>query len=185
MAKHVCRWWVGYFLMNPLRRFAHNPRKILGPYVSPGMTVLELGPGMGFFTLDLARLVGENGKVIAMDIQPRMLKSIERRASKTGLTRRIETRLGGTDASWASGLAGKVDFVFAFFMLHEVPSVLEFLRLVRGTLKTGGRLLIAEPKAHVSARDYAETIAAAQQAGFEIIGYPTVRRGRAALLALA
>jgi ubiquinone/menaquinone biosynthesis C-methylase UbiE len=182
MAKHICPWWIGYFLMNPLRRFAHNPLKILSPYVNPGMTVLELGPGMGFFTIDLARLVGPNGKVIAVDIQPRMLKAIEKRASKAGLLDRIEMRLGGDDTSWANSLTGRVDFALAFFMLHEVPDVQGILGFVRSTLKTGGQLLIAEPKMHVSACDYADTVAAARKAGFEIIDHPRVRRSRSVLL---
>ena len=182
MAKHICPWWVGYFLMNPLRRFAHNPQKVLVPYVKAGMTVLELGPGMGFFTIDLARLAGPHGKVITVDVQSRMLKAIERRASKAGLLDRIETRLGGDDDSWAHGLTGKVDFALAFFMLHEVPDVPRFLGLIRSTLHSGGKLLIAEPKMHVSACDYADTVAAAQKAGFEIIDHPRIRRSRAVLL---
>jgi hypothetical protein len=36
---HVCPWWGGYFIDNPLRRLFHNPEKIVGPYVQPGMTV--------------------------------------------------------------------------------------------------------------------------------------------------
>jgi ubiquinone/menaquinone biosynthesis C-methylase UbiE len=58
------------------------------------MTVLEPGPGMGFFTLELARRVGDAGRVVAVDIQPKMLSVLQRRAAKTGLQNRIETRLG-------------------------------------------------------------------------------------------
>jgi tRNA A58 N-methylase Trm61 len=50
-------------LVNPLRRLVHAPLALLRPYVKEGMTVLEPGPGMGFFTLDLARLVGPTGRV--------------------------------------------------------------------------------------------------------------------------
>jgi ubiquinone/menaquinone biosynthesis C-methylase UbiE len=179
MAKHICAWWAGYFLMNPLRRFAHNPKKLLDPYVKDGMTVLELGPGRGFFTLDLARLVGPNGKVIAIDIQPRMLEAIKRRASKARLLDRIDLRLGGNDASWANDLTGKVDFALAFFVMHEVPDVRGSLELIKAALIRGGRLLIAEPKMHVSACDYADTMDAARKVGFEIVSHPKVRRGRA------
>ena len=55
MAHRVCPWWLGYLLASPLRRLMANPRKLLAPYVHEGMTVLEPGPGMGFFTLELAR----------------------------------------------------------------------------------------------------------------------------------
>jgi len=183
MAKHVCPWWVGYFLASPIRRFAHNPRKILAPHVREGMTVLDLGCGMGTFTLDLARFVGPSGRIIAVDIQPRMLKEVEKRATKAGLLDRIEMRLAGDDGAWTEGLSGKVDFALAFFMVHEVPDVPGFLALVRSTLAPGGRLLLAEPKMHVSACAYADTVAAAQKAGFKLIDYPKIRRSRAVILA--
>jgi hypothetical protein len=50
---HVCPWWIGYFLLIPWRQFIHDPKRILSPYVREGMTVLEVGPGMGYFTLTL------------------------------------------------------------------------------------------------------------------------------------
>jgi len=60
MAKRVCPWWLGYFLASPVRRWLmrEDPAQILAPYVREGMTVLEPGPGMGFFTLELAMRVG-------------------------------------------------------------------------------------------------------------------------------
>jgi ubiquinone/menaquinone biosynthesis C-methylase UbiE len=72
MSHRVCPWWLGYFLLNPFRRLRQDPRKLLKPYVREGMTVLEPGPGTGFFTLELLRLVGKSGRVIASDVQPRM-----------------------------------------------------------------------------------------------------------------
>ena len=83
MASHrVCPWWLGYFLVSPLRRLVEDPEKIVGPYVSEGMTVLEPGPGMGFFTLEMARRVGSSGRIIAVDLQPRMIASLKRRAAR-------------------------------------------------------------------------------------------------------
>jgi hypothetical protein len=65
MAGHgVCPWWVGYLLASPLRRLQYDPAALLAPYVRTGMTVLEPGPGMGFFTLELARRVGPSGRVV-------------------------------------------------------------------------------------------------------------------------
>ena len=182
MPKHVCPWWVGYFLASPIRRFAHNPRKILAPHVVPGMTVLDLGPGMATFTLDLARFTGPAGRVIAVDVQRRMLDNVEARARKAGLSDRIETRLAGEDDTWARDLGGKVGFALAFYMVHEVENVPAFLALVRSTLAPAGRLLIVEPKLHVSACAYADTLAAAGKAGFRVIDYPGIRRSRAVLL---
>ncbi len=181
MHRHVCPWWVGHLLANPLRRFVHDPRKILAPHVRPGMTVLDLGPGMATFTLDLARFAGASGRVIAADVQPRMLAQIEKRAAKAGLLHRIETRRVADDGAWAKDLAGKVDFALAFYMVHEVPDARMFFALVRSTLAPGGRLLVVEPKMHVSTCAYAESINAARQAGFTIVEYPKVRRSRAVL----
>ena len=56
------------------------------------MTVLEPGPGMGFFTLELARLVGPEGRVIAVEVQPQMIAGLRRRAERATLIDRIETR---------------------------------------------------------------------------------------------
>ena len=89
MSHKVCPWWLGRLLASPARRLVHDPAAILPPFVTAGMTVLEPGPGMGFFTLELARLVGPRGKVVAVDVQPRMLSGLRRRAAKAGL-------LGGT-----------------------------------------------------------------------------------------
>ena len=84
MSNRVCPWWIGYILLNPLRRIRQDPRRLLGPLVREGMTVLEPGSGMGYFTLDLARMVGPGGRVVAVDLQDRMLKALRRRALKKG-----------------------------------------------------------------------------------------------------
>jgi hypothetical protein len=69
MAEHsVCPWWVGYLLASPLRKLWQEPARILTPFVRPGMTALGPGPGMGFFTLELARLAGPAGRVVAIDV---------------------------------------------------------------------------------------------------------------------
>ncbi|HEX9108920.1 MAG TPA: methyltransferase domain-containing protein, partial [Longimicrobiales bacterium] len=117
MAEHVCPWWIGYLIALPIRRFWQHPHRILSPWVRPGMTVLEPGPGMGFFTLELARLVGPGGHVVAVDIQPKMLASLERRARRAGLADRIETRLAQVDSLGVEDLAGRVDFALAFAMV--------------------------------------------------------------------
>jgi ubiquinone/menaquinone biosynthesis C-methylase UbiE len=182
VAERACPWWVGYLLTCPVRRFAHNPRAIFGPYVKPGMTVLELGPGMGFFTLDLARLVGAQGHVVSVDVQQRMLSAIERRAGKAGLLQRIEVRLGGQDDQWAHGLDGTVDVALAIYVLHEVEDLPGFLAAIRRTLAPGGALFISEPKGHVSKQAYAQTLAAARGAGFKAVGYPKMRQSRAVLM---
>lgn len=104
MAQRVCPHWVGCLLLNPLRRLIHNPDQILASYVTGGMTVLDIGPGMGFFTLPLARMVGPGGKVIGVDIQEGMLSALQRRAQAVHLAERIVTRLLPADLSRAGRL---------------------------------------------------------------------------------
>src|SRR5690349_7070283 len=92
----VCPWWLGYLLASPIRRILHNPVQLLGGIIREGMTVLEPGPGMGYFTLEIARLAGKSGRVIAVDIQPRMLDGLRRRAAKAGVLDRLDIRLATT-----------------------------------------------------------------------------------------
>jgi SAM-dependent methyltransferase len=182
MPQHVCPWWLGYLLINPLRRWAQNPEKLLASYVREGMTVLEPGPGMGFLTLPLARITGPTGRVIAVDIQPRMLESLRRRALKAGLLPRIDTRLAQPDSLGISDLKGAVDFVLAFFMVHEMPSWERFFSEAAATLKPGGLLLLVEPVGHVKPEKFQHELEAAKAAGFEATDRPAIRRSLAAVL---
>lgn len=182
MAQHVCPWWLGYLLASPIRRLLEDPRKVLAPYVHAGMIVLEPGPGMGFFTLEIARLVGAMGRVVAVDIQPRMLSSLKRRAARAGLLPRVEARLAGPKSLGIADLAGRVDFTLAFALVHELPAVGPFFAEVAGASKPGAGMLFAEPAGHVKEPDFEAELAAAVGAGFEVIGYPGIRRSRAAFL---
>ena len=77
------------WLSTPLRRLVQNPERILRGLVSEGDTVIDLGCGPGFFTLPLARMAGETGSVIAVDLQPEMLEQLRQRAERAGLAARI------------------------------------------------------------------------------------------------
>jgi ubiquinone/menaquinone biosynthesis C-methylase UbiE len=182
MSQRVCPWWLGYFLATPLRRLYQDPHAILAPWVSEGMTVLEPGPGMGFFTLDLARMVGPSGRVIAVDVQLKMLEALIRRARRAGLKERIEVRESKGETLGVDDLGGKVDFVLAFAVVHELPSTPAFFAEAHRALKVGGRMLVAEPKHHVSEVAMAETVGLAEKAGFTREATPTIRGSRSALL---
>jgi len=181
-APHICPWWLGYWLASPLRRIFYKPSKVLAPHVRPGMTVLEPGPGMGFFTLELARLAGASGRVIAVDIQPRMLAGLTRRARKDGVLDRIDARLAAPDSMGLADLAGAVDFTLAFAVVHEMPAAAPFFREVAGASKPGARLLFAEPTGHVTVAHFEAELQAARGAGFAFVEWLTLRRSRAALL---
>ena len=179
---HVCPWWLGYLLASPLRRIECRPAKVLAAHVRPGMTVLEPGPGMGFFTLELARLAGSSGRVIAVDIQPRMLDRLRRRAAKAGVLDRLDARLAAPDSLGIADLAGTVDFTLAFFMVHELPTAAGFFREVAQASKPGARLLFAEPKGHVKAPTFDAELQAARDAGFALVETLSLRRSNAVLL---
>ena len=183
MAQFVCPWWAGYLLASPIRRFSQKPEEILRPYVWSGMTVLEPGPGMGFFTLPLAQMIGDSGRVIAVDIQPRMLSTLRRRAAKAGLAQRIETRQALPDSLGVADLAGIVDLVFAFAVVHEMPSAEGFFSEAAAVLKPEGRVLFVEPSGHVSAERFGEELAAARKCGLVEVDRLNVPRSQAALLA--
>ncbi len=85
----VCPWWLCATFDNPLRRLIHNPERILCELVRSGDTALDLGCGMGVFSIPLARLVGPSGKVICVDLQEQMLAGVRRRAERAGVAQRI------------------------------------------------------------------------------------------------
>jgi ubiquinone/menaquinone biosynthesis C-methylase UbiE len=182
MPHSVCPWWLGYLLASPLRRLMHDPAGILAPYVREGMTVLEPGPGMGFFTLELARKVGTAGRVVAVDIQPKMLDRLRRRAAHAGVLARLDIRLAQPDSLGLADAAGTVDFVLAFAMVHEMPSALSFFQEAACAMKPGARLLLAEPAGHVKPVLFEKELASAAEAGLRVSERPVIRRSLAAVL---
>ena len=183
MAERVCPWWLGYLLASPIRRwFMQPPEKLLGRFVRPGMTVLEPGPGMGFFTLPMAELTGPSGRIVAVDIQAKMLDVLRRKALKRGLLPPIEVRLAQPDTMRVVDLKGKVDFVLAFAVVHEMPSAERFFLEAAAALKPGGLLLLAEPAGHVNTEAFAAELQVARAAGLEQAERPAIRSCHAAVL---
>jgi tRNA A58 N-methylase Trm61 len=182
MSNHTCPWWLGYILIIPVRRWLQNPEAILRPYVREGMTVLEPGPGMGFFTVELARQVGPSGRVVAVDVEPRMIAGLKRRLKRTGLLERTDARVAPSDSLGLTDLRGKVDFALAFFMVHEMPSASRFFAEAADAMKPGATLLLAEPPGHVKKDKFEAEVQAAAEAGFTVIDRPAIRRVQTALL---
>lgn len=176
---HICPWWAGYFIDNPIRRWLIDPERLLRLYVRPGMTVLDAGCGMGVNSLAMARLVGPEGQVFSVDVQPRMLKVLEGRAARAGLGGRIRTCLAQPDSL---GFAGRVDFAIASWVVHETPDESRFLSQICGCLRPGGRFLILEPRGHVTEENFARTIEIARRAGLGEVERIRVRFSYAVLL---
>ncbi|MDQ7784490.1 MAG: methyltransferase domain-containing protein [Desulfomonilaceae bacterium] len=182
MADHICPWWMGYLLVNPFRRLLENPDKLLGPYVNRGMTVVDYGCGMGFFTLALARMVGPEGKVLAVDVQQKMLDGMVKRSRRAGLADRIVPLLAD---SRGAGIGDAVDFIAALHVVHELPDAKNFFSRMREAMKPGARLLVVEPGFHVSAKDFRASIEAARSVGLVVVGELENGRRRRALLQTA
>lgn len=133
--------------------------------IQPGETVLELGPGPGAFTVDAARRLGPDGKLIAVDIQPEMIAQVQERVSQAGLTN-VETHVASAyelpieDAS--------VDRAFMVTVLPEIPDPVRGLREIRRVLKPGGIVSTTEEFLDPDYPRIKTTLGWAYAAGFEL-----------------
>lgn len=140
---------------------------------------MDVGPGQGFFSIPMAKMVGENGRVIAIDIQKKMLDILEHRAQKENVADRILFKLVSVTNY---GINSEVDFALAFWMVHEVPDKKALLQSIYDSMKHGKQFLVAEPYLHVTNRMMEETVKTAQGVGFTLINRPKIFFSRAALL---
>lgn len=150
-------------LDNKLRKFFQNPKKILRPYLQEGMTVLDVGCGPGFFSLDMAKMVGESGNVIAVDLQEGMLLKLKSKIEGTEFERRI--KLHKCDEI-KIGISEQVDFILLFYVVHEIPDKLTFFSELFSVLKSKRQVLIVEPPFHVSESAFQKTLQTAKEVGF-------------------
>ena len=175
---HTCPWWLAYTFDHRLRNRLHPPRKIVGPFLEEGMTALDLGCGMGFFSLAMARLVGRAGRVLSVDVQPEMLAKTAARAEDAGLSGTIATHLLKDDYL---NLPQEVDFALAFWMAHEVRDLPLLLGRIHHHLKPGGRFLLVEPVIHVSKKRFGLESMLAMETGLRLEREPRIRLSRAAV----
>jgi len=166
-------------LDNKIRRWLQNPRKILSPFIEEGMTVLDLGCGPGFFSIDMAQMVGKSGRVIASDLQEGMLQKLKEKIQGTELEERITLHKCQKNRI---GVLENVDFVLAFYMVHEVPNQEEFFNEIGAILKPNGQIFIVEPPFHVSKKSFEETIRTARGAGFTPAERPKVLLSKTMIL---
>jgi ubiquinone/menaquinone biosynthesis C-methylase UbiE len=168
-------------LDNSFRRFLQNPKKILKPYIKEGMTVLDVGCGPGFFTLEIAKMLNNSGKVIAADLQQGMLDKIRQKLTGTRLESIIElhkceeTKLGITES---------IDFILAFWIIHEVPDDERLFDELKSILKSDGQILIIEPKFHVSKEKFKKMVTEIEALGFEVFERPIVFFSRSVLVSI-
>ena len=176
---YVCPAEFAGSLDNSFRRWLHKPQKILGPYIKQGMSVLDLGCGPGVFTVEIAKLVGESGKVVAADLQEGMLKIVNGKITGTALEKRVVLHKCQENSI---GLVEKMDFILAFWMVHEVPDHERLFEELKSILKPGGKLFIIEPRIHVTRMAFEKMTAGLIRIGFQITGRPKIFFSRAILL---
>lgn len=160
----VCPWWFTWTFDNRLRKLLHKPEDLLGPYLQPGMTALDLGCGFGYFSLGMARMLRPEGRVLAVDLQQQMLAQVRKRAVHAGLLATIEPRLCEEHSLRLQDV--QADFALAFWMAHEVPDQHRLFAELHAALKPGARFFLAEPTLDTTASYFQKEIQRIEAAGF-------------------
>ena len=164
---------------NRLRKLVQNPKRILGPYIQEGMTVLDLGCGPGFFTIEIARLLNNTGKVIAADLQDEMLYILQKKINGSSLLSVIELHKCQNESI---GVKENIDFILAFYVVHEIPDHTRLFKELKSILKPYGKILIVEPSTHVSKTDFSSMIKIAETEGFKAVNAKKMFLSRAVIL---
>lgn len=176
---NVCPAKLAWSLDNIFRKWFHNPAKLLGSLVKENMTVLDVGCGPGLFSIEMAKMVGKSGKVIAADLQEEMLEKLAHKIQGKEVQNIITLHKCEENKI---GVLEKVDFALAFYMVHEVPDRKNFFEELHTIIKSDGKLLVIEPNFHVSKKDFGITIEIAKAAGFKPVNTVKVFYSRAAEL---
>jgi precorrin-6B methylase 2 len=133
------------WLERPERETEERPQLVIDAFeIKPGQTIADLGAGSGYYSFRIAPLVGEQGKVLAIDVEPRMLRIVAERARRAGIEN-VETVL--STAHDPNLPANSVDLLFMVDVYHELEFPKEMMLKVRDALKPGGRVALIEYRA--------------------------------------
>ena len=176
---YICPAEAAGMLDNSFRKLVHHPAKILKPYIKAGMTVLDVGCGPGFFSIEIAKMLNGSGKVIAADIQEKMLDRVRKKIGGTALEPIVEPHKSDFESI---GVVEKVDFILAFWMVHEVRNQEKFLEELVSILKPDGLIFITEPKIHVSKKIFNRMVDKVKESGLTIVESPKVFFSRTIVL---
>ncbi len=174
----ICPWWLRFALLIPLRKALNNPEKFLGLWVKPNTVVADIGCGTGFITLPLARLVGEKGKVIAVDLQSRMLETTRLAVRQAGIEGRVQFQQAQPETL---GRLPALDGAITAWMLHEVPDKERLLAEIYSALKPRGYYLNFEPIVHVSGKTFKLECTLIERLGFRDALHPSITLSRSVL----
>jgi ubiquinone/menaquinone biosynthesis C-methylase UbiE len=141
-SSRACPYSWRWMLDNLPRRVVHPLQRMVDSFgVGRGHTVLEVGPGPGYFSVEVARRVGPEGRLVCVDIQPEMTGALRLRLLREGVTNASPVVGNALDLPLAEG---SVDRAFLVTVLGEVPDRAKTLAELRRVLKPGGILSITE-----------------------------------------
>ena len=152
-----------------LRRLLYDPARILSPWIRDGMTVADFGCGPGYFARKAAELVGENGTLIAIDIQEGMLTMLRERIAGAPIEKRIRPHRCGPNHL---GLSDQLDFVYSFYVMHEVPDRERVIRELCDLIKPGGTIFLMDFVITMSRSAFEALERLVVQEGFRTIARP-------------
>lgn len=181
MSNRVCPSSKYPSLESKFRKIFQNPVKIFSKYVKPGDKAADIGCGPGFFTIGLARIVGEKGCIYATDIQQEAINIINKKTKGTIYEKIIYPLKTENDSVCIND---KVDFVLNFYVLHEVENKSKFVDEMKKLMKNEGTYMLVEPKGHVNKNQFDEEIKIIKSAGFSLIESPKIFFSRAAVFKL-
>ncbi len=175
---HVFPAWRSWILDNWIRKIGQNPEKILQGLINPGDTAADIGCGPGFFTITMARMAGEKGRVIACDLQDEMLGKVRKKAERQKIRNIFYVKTEKDKIN----ISDKLDFALCFYIVHEIPDGLAFFKEMSGLMKPEGKILLAEPAKWVDEEEFNGSIGNAKEAGFEVAEVRKIFGSRAILL---
>jgi protein-L-isoaspartate O-methyltransferase len=130
------------WLERPEREKEEDPAKLLKALeIKPGMVVADVGAGSGYHSFRMAPLVGEKGKILAVDIQKQMIAMLNARIKKDSLTNVTPVLSTDKDPKLP---AGEVDLIMMVDVYHEFDHPYEMTQKMVESLKPGGRMVFVE-----------------------------------------
>lgn len=130
-------------LERPERDQYQQPEKVIEALnLTPGMLVIDIGAGSGYFTRRLAESVGDKGQVIAIDVEQKMLNYNKGELEKLGLANRVRFILAEKEGPTFSG--NNADIVFLCDVYHHLEDQIDYLANTKPALKPNGRVVIID-----------------------------------------
>lgn len=166
-------------LDSKFRHLFQTPKNIVSKYIKPGMTVLDLGCGTGYFTAAIAKQLNGSGKVVAADVQQGMLDILSKKIERGNYKQQIEIYHCNEHNL---KLKEKFDFILAFYSFHEMEYLESIIKELREISKPETKILIAEQKFHVPKMKFHSFVEKMKLNKFKIIERPKIFFSRAVVM---